>query len=80
MSIEKKRNFYVKTPDCNDPFTLYKLFLTDHILEKIVEETNKYATQCINNSSSSSRMHPQAWQSVTKDEVNTSIGICLLWE
>ena len=64
--------------DCNDPFALYKLFFTDYILEKVVEETNKYATQCINNSSSSSRMHQQAWQSVTRDEMNTFIGILLI--
>lgn len=64
--------------DCNDPVALYKLFFTDYILEMIVEETNKYATQCINNSSSSSRMHQKAWQSVTKDEVNTFIGILLI--
>lgn len=64
--------------DCNDPFALYKLFFTDYILEMIVEETNKYATQCIKNSSSSSRIHQKAWQSVTKDEVNTFIGILLI--
>lgn len=44
----------------------------------IVEETNKYATQCINNSSYSSRMHQQAWESVTRDEVNAFIGILLI--
>lgn len=64
--------------DCNDPFALYKLFFTDYILEMIVEETNKYPTQCIKNSSSSSRIHQKAWQSVTKDEVNTFIGILLI--
>uniref|UniRef100_A0A0K0EJ20 DDE_Tnp_1_7 domain-containing protein n=1 Tax=Strongyloides stercoralis TaxID=6248 RepID=A0A0K0EJ20_STRER len=65
--------------DCNDPFALYKLFFTDYIIEMIVEQTNKYATECINNSSSSSRMHQKAWQSVTKDEVNTFLAYCLLW-
>lgn len=58
--------------------SLYKLFFTDYILKIIVEETNKYATQCINNSSSNSRMHQKAWESVTKDEVNTFIGILLI--
>ncbi|CAK9820105.1 hypothetical protein ANTQUA_LOCUS10457 [Anthophora quadrimaculata] len=44
----------------------------------IVEETNKYAIQCMNNSASSSRRHQQAWKSVTKNELNTFIGILLI--
>ncbi|XP_068980971.1 piggyBac transposable element-derived protein 4-like [Bombus flavifrons] len=55
----------------------YKLFLTDYILEMIVEETNKYAVQCMENSASSSRRHQLAWKPVTKDELNTFIGILL---
>lgn len=74
----EEEEFLCKNTDGNDPFALYKLFFTDRILEKIVEETNKYATRCINISSSSSRMHQQAWQSVTRDEVNTFIGILLI--
>lgn len=43
----------------------------------IVEETNKYALQCTKNSASSSRRHQLAWKPVTKDELNTFIGVLL---
>ncbi|CAK9809344.1 hypothetical protein ANTPLA_LOCUS6123 [Anthophora plagiata] len=42
----EEEEFLHENTDCNDPFALYKLFFTDYILEKIVEETNKYVTQC----------------------------------
>ncbi|CAL7933001.1 unnamed protein product [Xylocopa violacea] len=74
----EEEEFLHENIDCNDPFALYKLFFTDYILEKIVDETNKYATQSINNSSSSSRIHQQDWQSVTRDEMNTFFGILLI--
>ncbi|XP_017759467.1 PREDICTED: uncharacterized protein LOC108550274 [Eufriesea mexicana] len=64
--------------DCDDPVSSYKLFVTDYILAMIVEETNKYAVECTNNSASSSRRHQQAWKPVTKEEVNTFIGILLI--
>ncbi|XP_017795719.1 PREDICTED: piggyBac transposable element-derived protein 4-like [Habropoda laboriosa] len=74
----EEEEFLYENTDCNDPFALYKLFFTDYILDLIIEETNKYATQCINNSSFSSKMHQQAWQSVTRDEMNTFFGILLI--
>ncbi|XP_047356426.1 LOW QUALITY PROTEIN: uncharacterized protein LOC124951691 [Vespa velutina] len=77
----EEEEFLHENIDCNDPFALYKLFFTDYILEKMkqrVDETNKYATKSINNSSSSSRMHQQDWQSVTRDEMNTFFGILLI--
>lgn len=77
-SVEEE--FLYENTNCNDPFALYKLFFTDYILDLIVEETNKYYTECINNSSSYNRMHQQAWQSVTRDEVNILIGILLIMD
>ncbi|XP_026466245.1 uncharacterized protein LOC113369862 [Ctenocephalides felis] len=64
--------------ECDDAFASYKLFFADHILDIIIEETNKYATQCLTNSSSCNRMHRQPWQYVTRDEMNTFIGILLI--
>ncbi|XP_017764808.1 PREDICTED: uncharacterized protein LOC108554143 [Eufriesea mexicana] len=64
--------------DCDDPVSLYKLFVIDYILAIIIEGTNKYATQCMNNSAPSSRGHQQAWTPVTKEEMNTFIGILLI--
>lgn len=74
----EEEEFLHKNIDCNDPFALYKLFFTDYIVEKIVDETNKFATESINNTSSSSRIHQQDWQSVTRDEMNTFFGILLI--
>ena len=48
------------------------------VLEIIAEETNKYATQCINNSACSSTSHQRAWKPVTKDEINAFFGILLI--
>ncbi|XP_014486513.1 PREDICTED: piggyBac transposable element-derived protein 4-like [Dinoponera quadriceps] len=64
--------------DCDNPVSLYKLFVTDHILEIIAEETNKYATQSINNSACNSTSHQRAWEPITKDKINTFFGILLI--
>lgn len=74
----EEEKFLREDTDCNDPFALYKLFFTDYILEKIVEETNEYAAHCINNASFISRTHQLPWQPVTKHEMNTFIGILLI--
>ncbi|KAI4476185.1 hypothetical protein M0804_013804 [Polistes exclamans] len=74
----EEEKFLREDTDCNDPFALYRLFFTDYIPEKIVEETNKYVAQCINNSSFISRTHQLPWKSVTKHEMNTFIGILLI--
>ncbi|XP_050454192.1 uncharacterized protein LOC126852937 [Cataglyphis hispanica] len=74
----EEEEFLIHNMDCDDPVSLYKLFVTDHILEIIAEETNKYATQCINNSACSSTSHQRAWKPVTKDEINTFFGILLI--
>jgi hypothetical protein len=33
--------------DMKDPLDLYRLFLTNNLLDLIVEETNRYARQCL---------------------------------
>lgn len=71
----EEEEFLLENTDCNDPVALYKLFFTDNIVEMIVDETNKYAEQFKNNLPSTSRMHQQAWRSVTRDEMTTFIGI-----
>ncbi|XP_076301776.1 uncharacterized protein LOC143219855 [Lasioglossum baleicum] len=46
--------------DCDDPVALYKLFFMEEILEIIVEETNRYAVQCIAHAAYGRRQHQQA--------------------
>ncbi|XP_033360721.1 piggyBac transposable element-derived protein 4-like [Bombus vosnesenskii] len=74
----QEEELLIEDTDCDDPVSLYKLFFTDNILEMIVEETNKYAVQCLENSVSNSREHQLDWKPVTKDEMNTFIGILLI--
>ncbi|XP_017757888.1 PREDICTED: piggyBac transposable element-derived protein 4-like [Eufriesea mexicana] len=64
--------------DCDDPVAIYKLFFTDEILETIVEETNRYAVQCMVNAAYGRRQHQQRWNPVTTSELNTFIGILLI--
>ncbi|XP_053990208.1 uncharacterized protein LOC128882588 [Hylaeus volcanicus] len=73
----EEEKLLIENVDCNDPFALFKVFFTDYIAGIIVEETNKYAEQCMN-SLSSRRRHQQAWQPVTRGEINTFIGILLI--
>jgi hypothetical protein len=51
--------------DFNDPYALFRLFLTDELLDLIVKETNRYAESKLNSDSnmstnSSSRKHQLA--------------------
>ncbi|CAK9820102.1 PiggyBac transposable element-derived protein 4 [Anthophora quadrimaculata] len=74
----EEEELLIKETDCDDPVALYKLFFTDEILEIIVEETNRYAVQCIVNAAYGSRQHQQAWNPVTKSELNIFFGILLI--
>lgn len=73
----KEEEFLIENVDFNNPSALYKLFLTDNILEIIIRETNKYADQCIR-AIPTSRRHQQPWQPVTKDEMDAFFGILLI--
>ncbi|XP_023288733.1 uncharacterized protein LOC111674050 [Orussus abietinus] len=45
----EEEELLIKETNCDDPVALYKLFFTNEILDIIVEETNRYAVQCIVN-------------------------------
>lgn len=74
----QEEELLINETDCDDPVALYKLFFTNEILEIIVEETNRYAVQCIVNAAYGRRQHQQAWNPVAKSELNTFIGILLI--
>ncbi|XP_053997286.1 uncharacterized protein LOC128886413 [Hylaeus anthracinus] len=74
-SEEEKR--LIENVNCDNPFALFKVFFTDYIAGMIIEETNKNAEHSIK-SLSSRRRHQQAWQPVTRDEINTFFGILLI--
>ena len=73
----EEEKFLIENVDCDDPFSLFKLFFTDYISKIIVEQTNNYAEQYIN-FLPNNRRHQQAWQPVTTDEINTFISILLI--
>ncbi|CAL7937390.1 unnamed protein product [Xylocopa violacea] len=74
----EEEELLIEDTDCDDPVALYKLFFTDEILEIIVEETNRYALQCIVNAANGRRRHQKAWNPVTKSELNIFIGIMII--
>lgn len=70
------------TPDVKTAFDFYSLFLTDELLDKIVEETNRYAEQCIVNRIVMDNLKENAriatWTNTTKEEIRNFIGI-IMW-
>ncbi|XP_035226846.1 uncharacterized protein LOC118199153, partial [Stegodyphus dumicola] len=68
----EEEELLIEEIDCDDPVALY-----NETLEIIVEETNRYAKQCIV-SAYGRRQHQQAWNSATKSEWNTFTGILLI--
>ncbi|XP_043498448.1 uncharacterized protein LOC122521760 [Polistes fuscatus] len=72
----KEEEILIHNMDFDDPVSLYKLLVMDHILEIIEEETNKYAIQCINNSAYNNTSNQRAWEPVTKDEINAFLASC----
>nr|CAH7729289.1 unnamed protein product [Callosobruchus chinensis] len=61
-----------------DPIDAYKLFVTDDILDHIVEETNRYAAACLTASSSTRQpKHSTASKDTNVDELQTFLAIII---
>ena len=58
----------------NRPIDYFNYFCDSSLLQKIVEETNRYATQNPITQSS----HMKAWTSVTKTELDNFLGLSIL--
>lgn len=73
--------FLHENVNCDDPFSLYRLFLSDSLLKLIVSETNRYAEQSNvgeNSSLSTTRKHQQSWMPITIGEIKKFIGILMI--
>ncbi|XP_053995482.1 uncharacterized protein LOC128885450 [Hylaeus anthracinus] len=70
----EEEKLLIENVDCNNPLAVFKIFFTDYIAEIMVEETNKYAEQCMNSVSN----RRKNWKPVTRDEINTFVGILLI--
>ena len=66
-------------PD-EDPYSIFKLYFTDAMLDKIVQETNKYADQYLQANRETLRPHSivHSWKPTTAAEMNTFLGLCTL--
>jgi len=66
--------------DYENPFSIYKIFLSDDIIDQMVLETNKFYehSEAQAPSSVSSRKHKQKWTPVTRDEMFKFLGILLI--
>lgn len=64
--------------DSKTPFEIYKLFLTDEIIIKMVEETNKYATSYININNLKPKSRLNLWKDTNYAEMLKFLGIMIV--
>lgn len=61
-------------PHATTPIDIYKLFVTDEIIEKMVEETNKYAENCKQNTRVKAKSRTNAWCPTNYSEMCKFMG------
>jgi len=64
--------------DDTTPLDVLKHFLTDELIDLIVEETNRYADQYINRETISSESRVNDWKAVTTEELWNFLALTLL--
>ena len=77
---------YSLSPGCNPsrlnatPLELFKMLLTDSILDKIVEQTNLYATQYISSHTLPPRSRVHSWtkEPFTRDELHKFLSLIIV--
>nr|XP_033331114.1 piggyBac transposable element-derived protein 4-like [Megalopta genalis] len=62
--------------NCNDPFEIYELFVTDSIILLMVQQTNKYAIQI--GTDNKTKKHQSSWTPVSIGEMKAFLGILLI--
>ncbi|XP_035229916.1 uncharacterized protein LOC118201861 [Stegodyphus dumicola] len=76
------KEFLNENVNFDDPFSLYQLFMSDNVLELIVNKTKRYAEQSNigveNNSLFTTRKHQQTWMPVTIGEIKKLLAYSLL--
>nr|CAH7716672.1 unnamed protein product [Callosobruchus chinensis] len=60
------------------PYQFYKFFVTDHIINLMVAETNRYAQQSLENANLSRFSRLQKWKETSAEEMEKFLGI-ILW-
>ncbi|RVE52535.1 hypothetical protein evm_002929 [Chilo suppressalis] len=64
--------------DDKTPSEIYKLFLTEDIIKKMVIETNNYAAQFIENNNLKSKSRSNQWNSTNYDEMLRFLGVIMV--
>lgn len=62
----------------NDPYELFKLFVTDELVDMIVNQTNLYAEQFMSNRQLTQFSRFQAWKPTDQNEIFLLLGIYIL--
>ena len=57
------------------PLDYFRLIFTDELLEKVVEETNRYASQYLSANPLSPSAQAKLWKNVDKDELMVFLGL-----
>ena len=60
------------------PLNYFRLIFTDELLEKVVEETNRYASQYLSANPLSPSARAKLWKNVDKDELMVFLGLVML--
>jgi len=66
-----------KMGDCST-YEFYKLFFNDEVLDFLIEETNRYASQSLLNRSVKQFSRIKKWYPVDRTEMNNFLGI-VMW-
>lgn len=64
--------------DLSKPYLIYRNFLTDEILDVIVDETNRYATEYISNHQLRPRSFIRKWTPTNRQEIKQLFGILMI--
>nr|XP_012151870.1 PREDICTED: uncharacterized protein LOC105663974 [Megachile rotundata] len=66
----------IENINCNDPMEIYKLFVTDSIIQFMVQQTNKYAMQ--NSTAKKTKKHQSSWIPVSIGKMKAFLGVLLI--
>lgn len=72
----KTESLLIQPSECT-PFVYFRLFLTDDILQKIVEETNHYAQEILSSDKTKEKSRITFWKNLQIDEFLVFLGVFL---
>ena len=62
------------------PIDFFHLYFTDAVIQKISDETNRYAHQCLETEGPNLKPYSivHGWKDTNPEEVRTFLGVCVL--